>query len=157
MPDGLDQSLTDAELADLFRFLAELGKPGPFGVSHQAFARRWQILSAVPADLSGLDDAALGKLLHEEPTLSWKPLYAKVSGLVPLLETTSSGVAPIVRCQLEVVTSGKVGLRLNDANGLTMWLDGKPVPAQTNLTLDLSRGLHELALRAIRRLGSNAI
>ena len=29
MPDGLDQSLTDAELADLFRFLAELGKPGP--------------------------------------------------------------------------------------------------------------------------------
>ena len=80
--------------------------------------------------------------------MSWKPLYAKVSGLVPLLETTSSGVAPIVRCQLEVVTSGKVGLRLNDANGLTMWLDGKPVPAQTNLTLDLSRGIHELALRA---------
>ena len=37
MPDGLDQSLTDAELADLFRFLAELGKPGPFGVSHQVF------------------------------------------------------------------------------------------------------------------------
>ena len=98
--------------------------------------------------MSALDDAALGKLSHEDHTLSWKPLYAKVSGLVPLLETTSARAAPIVRCQLEVVTSGKIGLRLNDADGLTMWLDGRPVPAQTNLSLDLSRGVHELVIRA---------
>ncbi len=34
MPEGLDHSLTDAELADLVRFLSELGRPGPFAVTH---------------------------------------------------------------------------------------------------------------------------
>ncbi len=61
MPDGLDQSLTDAELADLFRFLSELGKPGPFGVTHRAFARRWQTLTPSSTMIEALDLATLGK------------------------------------------------------------------------------------------------
>ena len=34
MPAGLADSLTDAQLCDLVRFLSELGKPGPFNVGH---------------------------------------------------------------------------------------------------------------------------
>jgi putative heme-binding domain-containing protein len=58
MPDGLDQTLTDAELVDLIRFLSELGKPGPYGPSSGVVARRWQYLSPPAASLLALGDDA---------------------------------------------------------------------------------------------------
>jgi putative heme-binding domain-containing protein len=54
MPDGLDQTMTDAELADLIRFLSELGKPGPYGLSPISVARRWQYLNPPAPSLLAL-------------------------------------------------------------------------------------------------------
>jgi putative heme-binding domain-containing protein len=142
MPDGLDQSLNDAELADLFRFLSELGKPGPFGVTHQAVARRWQVLSPLPASLATLDDKSLGKILREDSALAWKPAYAKVSGHLPLDADQSVAV---VRCQLDVVTPGNIALCLNDVGGVTLWVDGNAAPADQPASL--KRGVHDLVLR----------
>jgi len=150
MPDGLDQSLTDAELADLFRFLAELGKPGPFGVTHRAVARRWQY-ATLPAALKSLDAPGLGKVMKED-TLAWKPVYTNVSGDLPL-SATSNGDDPIalVRCQIDVVTPGKIAFRLNDWSGAALLIDGKAMASQPQ-SVELTRGTHTITFIVDRRI-----
>ncbi len=148
MPDGLDQSLTDAELADLFRFLAELGKPGPFAVTHRAVARRWQQAS-LPAQLQALDPAALGKVLQEDSTLAWKPIYSRVSGELPLSATGAAAEEHfvLVRCHFDVVSPGGFSFQLNDAEGIVVWVDGKTIAAQPRMSVELSRGSHTFVFR----------
>jgi putative heme-binding domain-containing protein len=148
MPDGLDQTLTDAELADLVRFLSELGKPGRYGPSIVPVARRWQLLQAPPASLLALGDAALGKTLHEDGRLSWGSVYSLFSGHLPLAEVAGqeSGVM-LLRCQVDVAAAGKVEFVVSDANGLKLWVDGRPVPAGQQIALELSQGMHTLACR----------
>ena len=43
MPSGLVDSLTSAQQLDLFRFLSELGKPGPYDASKGNVARSWKL------------------------------------------------------------------------------------------------------------------
>ena len=43
MPSGLVDLLTPAERLDLFRFLSELGKPGPFDAAKGNVARSWKL------------------------------------------------------------------------------------------------------------------
>ncbi|MSQ94268.1 MAG: c-type cytochrome [Gemmataceae bacterium] len=134
MPDGLDQSLTDAELADLFRFLAELGKPGPYSITHRLVARRWEFAP---------DENASG----------WKPIYAKVSGHLPLGETFAADhPTTAARCQVDVVTAGKIALHLNDIQGITLRLDGKAISPQPKMSLELARGVHTLIFSVDRRV-----
>jgi putative heme-binding domain-containing protein len=136
MPEGLDQTLTDGELADLVRFLSELGRPGPYALAHVPVARRWEILDPAPASLLALDDALLGKALREDARLAWGPAYSLVSGDLPLGE--GRGVV-VARCRVDVSRTGKVALVLKGAKGHKVWVDGSPVTAEA---LELSRGPH---------------
>ena len=43
MPSGLIDNLPSEERVDLFRFLSELGKPGPFDASKGNVARFWKV------------------------------------------------------------------------------------------------------------------
>jgi putative heme-binding domain-containing protein len=147
MPAELDQTLTDAELADLVRFLSELGRPGPFAVATAPVARRWQYLTSVPEGLLAESAAVLGKTLTEDTQLSWSPAYSLVSGELPLDEVgVGKGSTGVVRCRVEVATPGKVQLVLNSGQGLQLWVDGKEVSVAERLELDLSRGIHTLAM-----------
>jgi hypothetical protein len=148
MPDGLDLSLTDAELADLVRFLSELGK-GRFAVTHVRVARSWQCLASPPESLLAQDDVALGKVLNEDGGLSWVPLYSKISGHLPLRDagSTADNAVVLARCRLEVTTPGRLTLALNSVQGLKLWVDGRPTAARETVTVDLSRGMHVLAFR----------
>jgi putative heme-binding domain-containing protein len=149
MPEGLDQTLTDAELADLVRFLSELGRPGPFAVTHIRAARTWQRLASPPERLLVLDDKALGTALRDDPALAWAPLYSQVSGNVPLRDALSAPDSPVVvaRCTLEVTTAGKLRLNLGDARAVALWIDDVATPAQDAVTLDLLQGMHTLTFR----------
>ncbi len=150
MPEGLDQSLTDGELADLVRFLSELGKPGPFMVTHVQRARRWQILAPIPEPLLALPDTELGKALADDARLPWVTRYSKVSGQVPLAETepgrTAAATKVAAQTQLEVLAPGRITLVLNDVHGIKVWVDGQAVAAQEKMSLDLARGVHLLTL-----------
>ena len=44
MPPALILSLTEQEQLDLYRFLAELGKAGPFDATKTGVARTWRLL-----------------------------------------------------------------------------------------------------------------
>jgi putative heme-binding domain-containing protein len=143
MPDGLDHSLTDAELADLVRFLTELGKPGPFMVTHVPRARRWQILSSVPEALLALDDVALGKALVQDARLPWTTAYSNVAGQLPLAEAAPGQAAMVAQAHLEVLASGRVGLEFSNKHAAArLWIDGKPTPIQGKIEIDLPRGMH---------------
>jgi putative heme-binding domain-containing protein len=147
MPEGLDQTLTDAELADLIRFLSELGKPGPYGPSLISMARRWQYLASPAASLLALDSTALGKALREDGSLSWSTAYSLVSGHLPLAAVASGhGSTAIVRCELDVAAAGTVEIILNSIEGLQCWMDGTPVVGE-HLSLSLSPGIHRMDLR----------
>jgi len=145
MPDGLDRFLTDAELADLIRFLSEVGKPGPFAVSHVPVARRWQVLAAIPDALKGVDSAALGKALRDS-TLTWNATFATIAGDLPLADiaTRPNAAHVMVRCELDVATAGTFTLRLNDASGVRCWIDGHAVDAGPLLRFDAKLGIRQI-------------
>ncbi len=154
MPDGLDQSLTDAELGDLIRFLSELGKPGPFGVTHQAVARRWRVrevpaqttTQAVAASLEGLKDAG-----------TWKPLYATVSGDLPGREIhAADGMTAVLQTQFEVVSPGAVSLKVSSSPDAEWWIQEKTQPSKAPQTLDLPRGTYTVVIRLSRSAGPPA-
>ena len=52
----------------------------------------------------------------------------------------------MVRFQLDVTTAGKVKLALNEAAGLTVWIDGNPIEPTPLLQLDLATGVHIVTL-----------
>ena len=51
-----------------------------------------------------------------------------------------------VRCQVEASTAGKTKLLLNAPSAVQSWLDGEPIAAKDDITLDLKPGLHTLTL-----------
>ncbi|HVR85433.1 MAG TPA: PVC-type heme-binding CxxCH protein, partial [Planctomycetota bacterium] len=71
MPEGLTNGLTRAELRDLIRFLADLGKPGPFRIPDKPLVRRWQTRTG-SSPIRDPKEAAAGP---------WQPKFATVAGL----------------------------------------------------------------------------
>jgi len=156
MPAGLTDPLTRAELVDLVRFLSELGKVGPYAAGRSPVARRWQVL--VPQkdllfqiQVQGYDYVATN------PSLSWTPAYARVSGslgpsdvptIAALHDAPRIGMA---RCQVEVSTPGKVRLKLPAAApGLRVWVDSARVEPAETVDVDLATGVHTVTLLVVR-------
>ena len=75
MPAGLVDLLSPAERFDLFRFLIELGKPGPFDASKATVARAWRINSTS----TGTNDPEI----LQSDIRKWDPIYTTVSGALP--------------------------------------------------------------------------
>ena len=151
MPDGLTDTLTRAEFVDLARFLAEMGKVGPYSVSKARLARRWQTLEDTAAARRLLESGA-GAAGKDDPKLIWSPVYSTVGGVLPLaelprLETGKDRIpTAVVRFQLDVTTPGGVLLKVNDMRGVRVWLNQAVMPARETMTLDLPVGLHAVTL-----------
>ena len=88
MPAGLVDDLTDQELADLVRFLSELGKQGAYAPSTTPYVRAWEVLEPSPAASQWV-----GAGMNSAPpaSLKWLPAYSRVEGSLPL------GPLPAVR------------------------------------------------------------
>jgi len=136
MPVGLADELTRQELVDLVRFLSELGKVGPYAVGQTPVARRWEVLTG----------AANGSYDPSADDAKWTSVYSTVGGNLPVAAVAASTSGErVVRCQLDVAKAGQVELRL--AGPIErIWLDGKPLERADVLTLDLSPGVHTLAM-----------
>jgi putative heme-binding domain-containing protein len=166
MPDGAVDALTKQELVDLVRFLSELGKVGgKYAIGNQRFARRFETLVPNTESYSRLARISFDTVATVDPTVTWDPVYARVSGVLeasdlPQFELKKWGAESegprrigFVRAQLEATSPGKTKLALGDAKGLMLWLDGKPLPPAAEMTLDLASGKHALvvALNATER------
>jgi putative heme-binding domain-containing protein len=151
MPQGLTKFLTRDELVHLSRFLAELGKPGDYAIRPVPSIQRWRVLSRVPPEASAaVPDSFLfaEKVLKASESL-WQPAYAKVSGKLPLEELVAQVGSPVlfVQGELNVTSAGEVGLRLNSADGLHVWIGEREFPSTTEITADLEEGRHKVTLR----------
>jgi putative heme-binding domain-containing protein len=149
MPAGLTDTLTDAELVDLVRFLSELGKVGPYAVGKERVVRRWQVLVETPEASRALSQPGFASHAAD-PALLWSPAYSTVGGALPLADVPHAAKEPqplgAARAQLDASTPGAVLLRLNATKGLTVWLDGKPLEAKETMEVNLTAGLHTLTV-----------
>ena len=147
MPAGLVDGLTRQELLDLVRFLGELGK-GSYAAKPGRLVRAWETVE--PGPVFGLLGRKGFGAVAGEPGLTWKPVYSRVSGDLPLDELPRfwlNKAEPLTaaRFAVERNTAGKVTLAMDPA-GLLLWVDGVPVAAAKTVTLDLTAGTHAVTV-----------
>jgi len=147
MPNGLADSLTRGEFADLAKFLTELGKPGAFSMAQSVAVRRYRALDAISDAMASASVGELPKLLSSGAQLAWVPAFAEVSGQLPLAEIPHAKSKPvaIVRFDLDVTTPGKIALKANSVKGLTLWLDGVQLDAAAGIA-DVQKGTRTITV-----------
>jgi hypothetical protein len=151
MPKGLVNLMSHADFLDLVRFLSELGKPGPFGLRAGATIQRWRFLKPVPPRVQapGIDTAAFRADVFQADPSAWQPAYAKVAGMLPLDEIVAAADSPVLFLQAHVLVSepGRLEIRLNSTDGVSLWLDGEERDLAAGSLGELARGEHQLIFR----------
>ncbi|HZZ44156.1 MAG TPA: PVC-type heme-binding CxxCH protein [Tepidisphaeraceae bacterium] len=140
MPTGLADNLTDGELADLVRFLSELGKPGPFNVGHAVVERRWLVLDKAPA----VQNPQEREKLLADKRLTWSRQYTNVAGELLFNEMAGKKASVVIRCMLDVTADGPVSIGINGSDGVQLWTDTTSIPVSDRITLHLPVGKHTL-------------
>jgi len=145
MPSGLTDILSPTDRLDLFRFLIELGKPGPFDATKGTVARVWRINANSSGEQDILKSNPLGK--------NWYPVYSTVAGVLlksdlesqPSLSARREPLLAAARFQ--TAKARPVTLKLTGINSPKAWVDGKAVGGENELTLDLPVGVHTFLLK----------
>jgi hypothetical protein len=150
MPAGLVDGLFDGERFDLFKFLGQLGKPGPFDATKSKAARLWQIAAVNPGDV--------GRARRGDPELAgWTPVTTTIGGMLrmddvrAILPKDMTGKQVFAVTRFETTKDGSVALTFS-SEPVGLWVDGKPIDAQKELRLELSRGTHTLAIPVDRNV-----
>jgi len=143
MPAGLVDLLSPAERLDLFRFLIELGKPGPFDASKATVARAWRINSTS----TGTNDPEI----LQSDIRKWDPVYTTVSGALPKddlkAEQGEKRLPLFAAARFQTAKGGPVKLKLTGVGSPKAWLNGKPVGGDSELTADLPAGTHTFVVK----------
>ncbi len=172
MPVGLTKNLKHGEFLDLVRFISELGRPGPFAIPTEPMIHRWRVLKDVPEALASNPPNVnvVGKQLLEIKPEAWSPIYAKVSGALPLADAmevafpTASETTKKTEAQpgktldpqpmylygeVNVSKAGSVELIIDAPPGTVAWLDSTPFvgDAAHKIESALPLGRHKLLLR----------
>jgi len=157
MPLGVIDKLTQGELLDLVRFLSALGKVGPYAVGKARLVRRWQVMLPTKAGIFRLRRTRIGTAATDDPALTWQAAYSTVAGVLPLKDlpvlvsqSFFKSVGPqgmaFARFDLNVTTAGLCRIKFRSSQGLSLWVDAKPIAVELLTTLKLSRGMHRLTL-----------
>jgi hypothetical protein len=121
MPPGFVDALDARSKRNLFAFLGEIGKPGPFDASKANVARIWSFTASPPDGPAVQADAI--------------PVATLVNGQLPKQDFPDRTYAT---ARFTTATATKQPLVLTGAK--SAWLDGKP--------LALANGRHEAAIPA---------
>jgi putative heme-binding domain-containing protein len=132
MPEGFGTLLKHSELIDLAKFLSELGKPGAYANNPKPIVRKWQVLNGVKPQTA----------LARNAKVPWTTAYSFVSGILPLEVMPETNGVVLAQFQIETMTPGKVRLKLNSLDGLSLWVDSASVELEKNPVLNLPKGTH---------------
>jgi putative heme-binding domain-containing protein len=151
MPSGLIDTLTSNERLDLFRFLSELGKQGPYDASRGNVARAWKIFNGAAQTKQG-DEERLSKGDLKLP--GWAPVYATVDGRLPkqdleaqFLSASNHLGAIYATTQFQVTTGGRVKFRLDAPAQSEVWIDGKQVEGTSEIHTELTAGTRTIVVK----------
>ena len=163
MPEGLTKFLTHQEFLDLASFVSSLGRPGPYAVRIKPIIQRSRVLRSVPAEIAGETPNVEMFRIHvlDAKPEDWAPVYAKVSGVLPLVDAASlltgakgggASAAPkaiYLQGEFDVTESGPMTVNNTVPAGTTAWIDADPYDGEAarKITLDLPVGHHKLTLR----------
>ena len=157
MPKGLTTFLTQQEFLDLARFVAELGKPGPYAIRSTPTVQRWKLLENPPAELAdgGADllptDELFEKLVLKGQGLRWKSAYGKTAGGLPLDECVApggSGLQPLwLQGEITLDAAGPVDLRITAPEGTAAWVGGVRIDLAKTGSVPFEKGSNRLTLR----------
>ena len=143
MPSGLTDNLSMAQQLDLFRFLSQLGKPGPFDASSGNVARLWKV---APSE----SDASPAPGMTGD---RWKTVPTLVDGKLlredveSRLQTNTGAIMAGARFQTAKAGPVHFNLATPDADDPTAWIDGKEVSLHNETILELPAGAHEAILK----------
>jgi putative heme-binding domain-containing protein len=157
MPKGLTTFLTEQEFLDLARFVAELGKPGPYAIRSAPTIQRWKVLENPPAEMVQPSaetipaDEQVRKRIVQDAGLQWKSAYGKTAGGLPLDELVAPGGAEVQPLWLQgaIVSDaeGPVDLRISAPDGSAAWLGGTRLDLAALRAVPLVKGENKLTLR----------
>jgi hypothetical protein len=145
MPSGLVDILSPSDRLDLFRFLTELGKAGPFDATKGTVARVWRINPSPSSEQDMLKSNPLDK--------NWFPVYSTVGGALlksdlEAEQTAASKREPILAAaRFQTSKTGPVKLKLSGVNSPKAWVDGQPVSGDNEIALNLPAGTHTFLLK----------
>ncbi|MFP6872735.1 MAG: hypothetical protein VCA55_04425, partial [Verrucomicrobiales bacterium] len=149
MPPGLTAMLRKDELVDLVRFLSELGKEGDFKVSPGRVVRRWRVLPFDKEVSRQVRLVGVQALLANSNQLPWRPAYSMVSGELPLagmgVNKGVNGDVSFASFEIEVSVAGRIGLRIDNPQGLQVSLNGVAAAGKVSET-ELAIGRHEVVI-----------
>lgn len=155
MPKGLANFLTEDEFLDLVAYVAELGKPGPYGIRSEPTVQRWRVLKQVPEALQGEANPSTGEFESQILGLdadAWLPVYGKVNGELPLADL-SEVESPVLflQAEIEVVDGGEIGVEMNHKQGVTVWIIDDEFPGAEAIQADVLPGRHKITFRLDKR------
>ncbi|RCS56173.1 hypothetical protein DTL42_00150 [Bremerella cremea] len=155
MPKGLANFLTEDEFLDLVRYVAELGKPGPYGIRSEPTIQRWRVMKEVPTALQGENVPSTGEFESQIADLgedAWLPFYGKVNGDLPLGELSEID-SPVLflQAEIEVVEGGKIGIELNQKAGVTVWIIDNEFQGSEPISANVLPGRHKITFRLDKR------
>ena len=151
MPAGLIDGLTAQERIDLFRFLSELGKPGPYDATRGSVARVWRVRPGLHTMEQFGEEKLVADVVADK---GWTPVLANVDGGLPAAridEVASAkrhvglvGIYAVARLQV----SGRQEVSFNlSAAPEAVWVDGKKVASGKSFATELGAGVHTILLR----------
>ncbi len=140
MPGNLIDSLTGQEAHDLFKFLSQLGKPGPYDATKSKAPKIWAAI--------GLKTENQGPASQGEPSLAWTPVIATVDGrLLPEDAKAAAGGSGelMIGTRLQLAEAAKIQLEFPDGfRPVMIWIDGELAPGGS---AELQPGIHTIVLR----------
>lgn len=150
MPPGLTASLRRDEFVDLVRFMAELGKEGPYKVQADGVIRRWRLPQPAADFWQVINRDGFRALMVEQDGLNWVPAYSEVGGNLPLeavpVVKLFQASGRVAQGDIEVTTPGPIVLKLADTAGLKVWLGDKELTPASVVPLDLPVGKHKVTI-----------
>ncbi|PQO35719.1 sorbosone dehydrogenase [Blastopirellula marina] len=152
MPDGSIDALTTKEIVDLAAFMSKLGKAEEFSIGSQKYLRSWKTLTYNDESNRAINRSSNNTVAAGNAAFVWKPVFSQVDGGVPLAELPvyhphrNQPQFAYLQTDIGVASSGTFRFAFEGPEGLSVWLDGKPIPTAKELEADWKPGVHQLTL-----------
>ncbi len=149
MPAGLIEGLLPEERLDLFKFLAQLGKPGDYDAAKGGVARAWQLYLV----LSQNEHLGVERVIAADATLAdWKPALSLVSGALAgetveeVLPNRGNNRGLFAATRFESAKGGTVKFSLA-GEVKRAWLNGQLVKTAAQFSAQTKPGVNTLVLQ----------